>query len=59
VLQVHPGAQSFRPRLVILTPESTNRSTGEDRGAGSPAVRYTKPGDLIQSLYHRASHQLF
>jgi hypothetical protein len=49
----------FPPATVIRTLEHTNRSADEDRGAGSPAVRYTEPGDLIQLLYHHAIHQLF
>jgi hypothetical protein len=42
----------FSPATVIRMPERTNRSTGKDRDANSPAVRYTEP-DLVQSLYHR------
>ena len=46
----------FSLATVIRTSGRTNHSADEDRGANSPAVRYTEP-DLVQSLYHR-NHSL-
>jgi hypothetical protein len=46
----------FSPATVIRTPDLTNRSAIKDRGANSPAMRYTEL-DLVQSLYHQ-NHSL-
>ena len=49
--------QDLLSNVIIRVLPGTNRSTGEHRGAGSSATRYTASTDLCQALYHQNPHQ--
>jgi hypothetical protein len=50
-------ARDLLPYVVIRVPSGTNRRADEDRGAGSSAVRYTKPAIFFRLLYNGMSIQ--
>jgi hypothetical protein len=51
------GRQDLLLYVVIRAPPGMNRSVDEDRGTGSPAVKYTEPAIFFRLLYNGKSIQ--